>query len=263
MIIGPQGADVAAKPQLAGKVVEDVTTPFSYTGWFQDSSFGDPPVYGDVTGTVRSRVVHAVDGTYDFYWQITLDRKSFLPVASFVLTGLAPATYDAGWRSDLRGTVQPATVTEADSGDVTWSFGQYVPPSTEIYPGQQPRFLFLDSDARGYRRSTFAFFSLGSERDSGGSMMIQWGGASGLYPTFAPSSEEGDAAARRSPAALAEAAIAGDAALRALPGRARACIVAHVAEQQARFGAYGPKGGPYDAPAVRAAVTSFASACHF
>lgn len=260
LIPGLTGTTVADEPRLAGNVVEDVTTPFSYTGWFQDSSFGAPPVYGDVTGTVRSRVVHSVDGTYDFYWQITVDRTSFLPIANFNLAGLSPATYNANWRRDSRGTVQPAYVSEQESGDITWAFGQYIAPSTEIYPGQQSHLLFLDTDARYYRRSTFSFFSLGSERDSGGSMMIQWGGASGEYPTFAPSTVP-EVGSRRAPPAIAEAAIAGDAFLRTLPGRTRSCIVARIAHQQAQLAAYGPRGGPYDEAAVRAATLSYASAC--
>ena len=114
LIPGPTGASVATQPQLAGKVVEDVTTPFRYTGSFTDSSDGTSRVtQGDVSGSVRSRVVLADDGTYDFYWQITVDAKSFLPEASLNLSGFAPATYrNADWRSDIAGDVPPAVVSE-------------------------------------------------------------------------------------------------------------------------------------------------------
>ena len=258
-IVDPSGTTAAATPQLAGKVVEDVTTPFSYAGWFEDAFSGQPALHGEVTGSVRSRVVLARDGSYDFYWQITVNNDAFLPIAALNLSGLAPATYDANWRSDKRGSVQPAVIVEQASGEVTWRFGQYIPPSTEVYPGQTSYFMFLDSDARFYSRA--AFFSLLSERDSGGSLGIQWGGASGLYPTFAPASAAESSSRQRTPPAIANAYLNGDAFLKALSGRKRGCIISKIAEQQARFGAYGPPGGPYDENAVRAATLSYASLC--
>jgi hypothetical protein len=258
-IIGPTGTTAAAEPQLAGKVVEDLTTPFSYTGWFQDAFSGQPPVYGDVTGSVRSRVVLSQDGSYDFYWQVTVNRNSFLPVAALNLSALAPATYNANWRSDEQGSVQPAVIIEQPSGEVNWRFGQYIPPSTEVYPAQKSYFVFLDSDAHFYSRA--GFFSLLSERDSGGSMGIDWGGASGLYPTFAPASAPDASSKHRPPPAIANAYINGDAFLKALSGRKRGCIISKIVEQQARFSAYGPEGGPYDENAVRAATLSYSNLC--
>ena len=192
-ITGPAGTTVSAEPQLAGTVVQDVLTPFSYDGWFTDS--GGPPVttHGAVTGTVQSRVVLAVDGTYDFYWRITVDSTAFLPVLGFGLSGLAPATYNANWRSDGLGSVQPAIVGESAAGDVGWTFGSFVPPSHEIQPGEQSYFLMLDTNAHAYAPS--ATFSLNSGRDSGGSMELDWGGSSGPYATFAPAVPEPASAA--------------------------------------------------------------------
>jgi hypothetical protein len=260
LIAGPAGTTSVAEPRLAGKVVEDETTPFDYTGWFLDSFSGSAqPVYGRVSGTVQARVVLAADGSYDFYWRISVDRDAFLPVLDFGVSGLAPATYETDWRSDLQGEVPPATVSEQTSGDVGWEFGQYIPPSSEIYPGQRSYFVFLDSDARHYARS--AFFSLKSGRDSGGSMNIDWGGASGLYPTFGPATAAELTRGHRAPAAIATAYIKSDAFLATLSGRQRGCIVSNIARQQGRYAAYGPKGGPYDARAVRAAAQSYASLC--
>jgi hypothetical protein len=258
-IVGPVGTTAAAEPQLAGRVVEDVTTPFSYTGWFEDASSGRAAVNGEVTGSVRSRVVLSRDGTYDFYWRVTVAGNSFLPVAALSLSGLAPATYNANWRSDDPGSVQPAVIMEQASGEVNWRFGQYIPPSTEVYPGQKSYFLFLDTDARFYSRT--AFFSLLSERDSGGSIGIQWGGESGLYPAFAPSSVPESSSRHGAPPAVANAYIDGDAFLKALSGRKRGCIISKIAEQQARFAAYGPQGGPYDEGAIRAAALSYSNLC--
>jgi hypothetical protein len=258
-IVGPVGTTAAAEPQLAGRVVEDVTTPFSYSGWFEDASSGRPAINGEVTGSVRSRVVLSRDGTYDFYWRVTVAGNSFLPVAALSLSGLAPATYNANWRSDDQGSVQPAVIMEQASGEVNWRFGQYIPPSTEVYPGQKSYFLFLDTDARFYSRT--AFLSLLSERDSGGSIGIQWGGESGLYPTFAPSSVPESSSRHGAPPAVANAYIDGDAFLKALSGRKRGCIISKIAEQQARFAAYGPHGGPYDEGAIRAAALSYSNLC--
>jgi hypothetical protein len=184
LIPGPKGTTEEIEPQLAGTVVQDVTTPFSYEGWFRDSSIEDGELTGSVTGTVQSRVVLGSDDTYDFYWRITVDADSFLPVLNMRLTGLVPDTYNANFRLDGPGTVQPAFVAQGFHGDVTWAFGEYIAPSTQVFPGLESRFLFLDSDARAY--APVASFALESGRDTGGSMMIQWGGESGAYATFGP-----------------------------------------------------------------------------
>jgi hypothetical protein len=126
-----------------------------------------------------------VDGTYDFYWRIAVSNRSFLPLATFTLNGFGPATYNANFRSDRAGLVQPATISESTDGVVSFAFGQYIPPSQEIYNGQSSYSFFLDTDARAYS-TTKGTFTLESERDSGGSMMIDWGGVSRGYLTFAP-----------------------------------------------------------------------------
>ena len=133
---------------------------------------------------MQSTVVRSIDGSVDFYWRIAVTRAAFLPIAGFTLGGWAPATYDANWRSDSAGQVLPAVVSQELAGGVKWAFGQYIPPSTEIYPGQTSYSFFLDTDADGY--SLAGTFSLLSERDSPGNMMIDWGGNSRDYRTFAP-----------------------------------------------------------------------------
>lgn len=188
-VIAPAGTSAAAEPGLAGTIVEDTATTFSYDGWYRDIS-GETPVetHGDISGTVQSRVVRTDAGTYDFYWRITVDRNVFLPVGGFHLGGFAAGTYDANWRSDGDGAVQPARVEEADGGKINWWFGSYLPPSTEVNPGQTSYFFFLGSSAHAYSHGgTFALESL---RDSGGDMMIDWGGTSGTYATFAPAVPE-------------------------------------------------------------------------
>jgi hypothetical protein len=63
------------------------------------------------------------------------------------------------------------------------------------------------------------------------------------------------------PPAIANAFIRSNADLSALQPRTQGCIVSNIAQQQAHHLAYGPRGGPYDEAAVRAAVLSFASSC--
>ena len=260
IVVGPEGTTATADPVLRGRVVADATRAFSYTGWLTDSSGNTPvTVNGRVTGTLRSRVVLADDGTYDFYWQVSVDSTSFLPIATFTVSGLIPATYDANWRSDSRGSVVPAYVAQQDNGDVTWAFGRYVPPSTLIYPGQSTYLVFLDSDATAYGSASL---TLVSEDDMGGNTQVQWGGTSGPYDTFGPADGAGSPVRRGgAPAALAARYVRSDPFLRQLAPRVRGCIVAHIAQQQARHAAYGPAGGPYDEPAIRAAARSFASSC--
>jgi hypothetical protein len=185
MVVAPSGASVSSDPQLAGTIVAARTTPFSYQGWYEDDSTGPNRTTGNIAGSVQSLVVHSNDGSYDFYWHITLDANAFLPVAHFTVGGLTPATYDANWRSDKPGGVQPAVISEdAATGNVDFAFGQYLPPSQEIYPGQKSYWLFLDTEAHSF--GSGGTFSLESERDSGGDMMINWGGNSSAFQTFAP-----------------------------------------------------------------------------
>jgi hypothetical protein len=208
---------------------------------------------------VQTRVVLAADGTYDFYWQITVDRRSFLPLARLELTGLAPRMYNVNWRSDSKGSVSPAYVGQQASGDVTWAFGQYVPPSALIYPGQASYHLFLDSDATAYAQASL---SLVSEGDGGGSMLVQWGGASGPLDTFGPTEGTSASDSGHSPASIAARYVTEDHPFfRQLAPDIRRCIVSQIAQQHAKFSAYGPRGGPFDEAAIRAAARSFASGC--
>jgi hypothetical protein len=179
-----EGTSLGAEPQLAGTVVDQRSTRFHYQGWLQDGSSGKTlRRRGSVQGTVLSQVVLANDGTYDFYWQVQVARQSLLPVAAFTLEGFGAGALNVGWRTDSVGDVSPSYV-DAASGRITFHFGQYLPPSTEVYPGQKTYFFFIDTQAHAY--GSAGSFSLLSERDSGGQMMLDWGGASARMPAFAP-----------------------------------------------------------------------------
>lgn len=183
-IVSTAGTSVAEQPHLAGTVVEDRTTPFAYEGWFRDSSFGEDRVWtGTVSGNVQSRVVLAVDGTYDFHWRIAVDPTSFLSVAHLGLSGWAPDTFEVDWFRDDGSGVVPAGVQQPAAGGPVWFFGQFLPPSHLIRQGEHSVWFFVDTEAQAYAPGSFV---LASERDSGGSMMISWGGVSAALSTFAP-----------------------------------------------------------------------------
>jgi hypothetical protein len=187
LIYASPGTTVEAEPQLAGSIVEDVVTPFSYSGWLQDLGVAPHPLTltGEVRGSVQSRVVLSNDNTYDFYWRVTVDRESFLPVSHLFVEGFAPDKYNANWRLDGEGNVPPALIGQRDNGELYWSFGLFAPQSRQITPGSASYFLFIDTDAHAYSRT--ASFSLLSGRNESGSMLVTWGGTSESYLTFAPS----------------------------------------------------------------------------
>ena len=260
IVVGQEETRAGAARALRGTVVEDTTAAFSYTGFLTDYSGTAPiTVSGQVVGTVRTRVVLADDGTYDFYWQVSVDPNSFLPVALLQIGGLLPTTYDVGWRRNGKDGIPPATVTQKDNGDLIWAFGQYVPPSSLIYPGAESHFVFLDTDATAFKPTQL---TLVSEEDSGGHTQTEWGGMSSALDTFGPAPGVSNASrSKGAPAAIAGRFMRGDAILQNLPGPVRGCIIGQIAEQQSRYGAYGPHGGPYDSAAIQAATRSFVAGC--
>lgn len=156
------GTTAAARPELAGLVLEDVITPFSFSG---------------VTGTVQNRVVRENGtGTLDFYWKVNVDSStsgagvSALRLADFGYEHLK----DADWRIDGLGTAAPTTgrlfnVASYPSGDINFLFNG-------VSPGAQSRFFFLHTDATAYAKSAkYDLLTTGSQE------------LSGTYATFAPS----------------------------------------------------------------------------
>ena len=160
------GTTVALRPELAGTVLEDVITPFSFLG---------------ITGTVQNRVVREdVSGTLDFIWKVDVDSVApgTTGVRALRLIDFGyGAIKDADWRIDGLGTVAPATArlfneTGEPGGAINFLF------DTSVGAGEQSRFFFLRTEATSY--------SLSAQYDLlGGGQSL-----SPLFSTFAPAVPE-------------------------------------------------------------------------
>jgi len=133
------GTTVAARPELAGAVLEDSLQAFDFQG---------------MTGTVQSRVVREAGGTLDFYWKVSVDESatgtgiSALRVANFAYGDLK----DADWRMDSLGNVAPTTARLFNkviypAGDINFLFGD------GIGAGQASYLFFLHTNATSYAKT--------------------------------------------------------------------------------------------------------------
>jgi hypothetical protein len=154
------GTTVAARPELAGTVLEDMISNFSITG--AGETF---------TGQIQNRVVRSIDGTLDFYWRI-MPLSGTGDISAFRVDGFAGYTLDADFRIDGLGTVAPDVARYFGSvdGAVNFLF------SNEVGIGQSSNFFFLDTQATHY--------ALTGQFDL---LCANTGCISSLYPTFAPS----------------------------------------------------------------------------
>lgn len=161
--------DLLAVPQsqtsyLTGKLLEDETRSFQY--WYHT---GCPCGQGRrahiISGTVRSQVVQADDGTIDFYWQATANASG--PIDKYgthsggasevaLFDFFDPAfSYQAGWLTDSSGTAAPEGLTFASprysgftDNDLGFYFGDFTLETTRVF--------FIDTDAPAYRRTAIA-----------------------------------------------------------------------------------------------------------
>lgn len=160
------GTTVAARPELAGTVLEDVITSFSFDG---------------ITGTVQNRVVReTASGTLDFSWKINVESvEPRVGVVAFRLIDFGYANLtDADWRIDGLGSVAPDTArlfseTGQPTGAINFLF------DAGVNQGQQSNFFFLHTTATTYSQSA-RFDLLGAADQS----------LSPLYSTFAPAVPE-------------------------------------------------------------------------
>jgi hypothetical protein len=151
------GTSVASDPSLAGTVVQDILTPFTMM-----------TPSGVDTGEVQSRVVLAVDGTFDFYWRVFNDATSANPIG-FLRTGnISTSSYDANFRTDGLGDVAPQSAflfATPTPGFINFAF----PGPQGLQPGQSSLFIFLDTNATNFAQTasvdvaTFGTFQSSNE----------------------------------------------------------------------------------------------------
>ena len=141
------GTTSAARPELAGLVLEDVITPFSFGAL-------------NISGTVQNRVVReTVSGTLDFYWRIKVDPTSTGEVEAFRLGGFGYGNIvDADWRIDGLGgspayTGRVFNPVGRPDGAINFLF-----PDPAVQPGDPAAadtgsyFFFLHTDATHYAK---------------------------------------------------------------------------------------------------------------
>jgi hypothetical protein len=177
------GTGLAGAPDLAGSVLADATTLFSYTGSAISPpcmSGACPGAHGTIRGSVESRVVRNAAGHLDFYWRIRVDPASFNWVQNFSLAGLPAGRYDLDWRNDLGGDKPPGYV-KSDAGVLAVEWIQPL-DRPSIWPGQQSPWLLLRTDATAF--DSDARFALGTDTDGSGEGLMD--GRSGWFATFAP-----------------------------------------------------------------------------
>ena len=157
------GTTSAARPELAGTVLVDQVTPFSF------------PTF---SGEVQNRVVRETGtGTLDFYWRILPDPGSTdTGVSAFRLIDFAYADLtDADWRIDGLGAVAPTTARLFNPATHPEGAINFLFDPTVNSGGDGSMFFFLHTDA-----TNFAY--TGSYDLLGGSTQT----LSGLFSTFAP-----------------------------------------------------------------------------
>jgi len=135
------GTTVTDRPALAGTVLEDVSSSYSFSS--PDGHF--------LTGNIQNRVVRSIDGTLDFYWRI-MPVNGNASVSAFRVVGFESFALDADWRSDGLGTASPDEVRYfgPGSGSVNFIFNNS-PVSPDNTAGSM--FFFLDTDALNYDNS--------------------------------------------------------------------------------------------------------------
>ncbi|RTL26018.1 MAG: PEP-CTERM sorting domain-containing protein [Burkholderiales bacterium] len=162
------GTTAAARPELAGTVLQDVISPFSFSG---------------VSGSVQNRVVRETGtGTLDFYWKVNVDAStngtgvSAFRLADFGYNNLK----DADFRTDGLGTTGPDTarlfnVANYPAGDINFLFNG----TGGVAPGSESRFFFLHTTATSYDKiASYDLLTTGAQK------------LSGSFQTFAPAVPE-------------------------------------------------------------------------
>jgi hypothetical protein len=139
------GTSEAASPQLAGTIIDERKTPYSYL--VNDGSL--TALYG----TFESRVVRSsVDGTLDFYWRILPTANPFggavpdgiIKEFKVYAPGVGQAVPNVDWRTDLPGITAPEEVHRDGSNQYTYRF------PLGVGVGAPSRWSFLDTALPSY-----------------------------------------------------------------------------------------------------------------
>jgi hypothetical protein len=178
------GTSLAADPSLAGTIVADLTTRFSY-----DASVTPPGCVGGgcagasglVTGSIESRVVRNASGHDDFYWRISVDPGSFSWVQSAALVGLPAGSYTIDWRSDDGGGAAPGYAATFTPGVLSL---EWVAPLDRgaIRPGAHSPWVVLRTNASSF--ASDIGLTLFTDTDGAGEGVMS--GHSGSLATFGP-----------------------------------------------------------------------------
>jgi hypothetical protein len=160
------GTTVAARPELAGVVLADVLTPFS---------FASP----GISGTVQNRVVREDStGTLDFYWRVLVDPSSApggISALRLINFGYSDLT-DADWRIDGLGSDAPTTARLFNpAGHPDGAINFLFDPSVDAGDADGSNFFFLHTSAVNYAETASYDLLVGPPE-----------GLSGLFRTFAP-----------------------------------------------------------------------------
>jgi hypothetical protein len=92
------GTTVAARPELAGPILEDVLLPYTITG-------GTGQI---ATGVIQNRVVRETStGQLDFYYRFIPDARSNMLLTALRTSGFAGYSTDVDYRIDGLGSVGP------------------------------------------------------------------------------------------------------------------------------------------------------------
>lgn len=162
------GTTVAARPELAGVVLQDVIRPFSID--FGDGTF--------TTGQVQDRVVReTATGTLDLYYRIFNDAGSAGFVGQIVRGFFDGFATDVDFRIDGLGTVGPDSAFRSLAGSLGGDQVFFSFLADRIDPGEESRFFFVRTDATNF--------------NEGGGTLINSVNARGIsqsvnFPTFQP-----------------------------------------------------------------------------
>jgi len=171
------GTTSAARPELAGTVLEDDVQTFSFLG---------------ITGTVQNRVVREdVSGTLDFYWRIKVDEGVPGVAAPGAISAFRLGNFDyesindGDWRIDGLGSATPYVGRVFNStiypdGDINFLFTNGL-----VTPGDDgSKFFFLHTDATSYAKTaTYDLLNQNQDLSSGYSTFAPYEGVPDAGPT--------------------------------------------------------------------------------